>query len=562
MQKYMTIKDLLSGAVDERGDSVFLRFKSEGAWQSYTFKQLQERAWHVTEMCRKAGVKPGDKVGLYRENAPEWMEIYLGVVSCGAVVVPIDAQLRQQEVFHILHDSTVSLLFTAAKHYAVFSEIEDRLPNLKQVVMVSGNALKPLTQTRVYYKDYQEFFDEVDEEARSEKRAFDKYDPDPEDTASLIYTSGTTGRQKGTVLSHRNFVSNASASMESIDISHADNFLLVLPLHHSFAFTTTFLLPLLAQCEVSMVENLRTIKENMAESKPTVMTVVPLLLEKMIHRIIKGLKKKKLAYWIYRSGGAKLIGKGINKQLGGRLRLIVSGGAPCDPEILGLWNKFGIGVVEGYGITETAPVLTLNPIDKPKPGTVGLPLPNVQIRIAEADKMGVGEICVKGPNVMQGYFNNPEATAKVLRDGWFYSGDIGFFDEDGYLTINGRKKSLIVNREGKNIYPEEVEQEINKSPYILECIVLGYREPSDAVGERIGIIVVPDSEETEVLESKQKKFSDEDLIKLATSEVKRLSRNLGSYKRPRNIQVRFEEFEKTSTAKIKRYLYAIDTSHM
>ncbi|MCF7847215.1 MAG: AMP-binding protein [Kiritimatiellales bacterium] len=393
--------------------------------------------------------------------------------------------------------------------------------------------------------------------------AYRRHDPGPDDPAPFIYTSGTTGRQKGAVLTHGNFASNVASCQKAIDIHQTDNFLLVLPLHHSFAFTTAMLLPIFVQCEISMVENLKTIKANMQDTSPTVLLAVPLLLEKMLARIMENVRKKKAAHVLYKVGLARVIGKKIHRELGGSLRLIVSGGAPIDPDTLRAWNKLGFSIVEGYGITETGPVLSLNPPDKPRIGTVGLALPDVEIKIINADVNGVGEIAAKGPNVMQGYYNNPEATAECLEDGWFYSGDIGYFDEAGYLVINGRKKSLIVNREGKNIYPEEVEQQMTKSPYILECLSLGYREPGETTGERVGLIAVPDQEAFDALENEEnKRFSEKEIEDFVRAEIKRLSREISEYKRPRCIQIRFEELEKTTTAKIKRYLYAIDTSAM
>jgi long-chain acyl-CoA synthetase len=410
--------------------------------------------------------------------------------------------------------------------------------------------------------DYAALWEEVSATARSDQRAYEQIDPALDSPASFIYTSGTTGRQKGAILTHRNFMSNVEGIAEGIDIRPTDNFMLVLPLHHSFAFTTMLLLPVYAQCQVSLVENLKTIKANVADCSPTVLLAVPLLLEKMLSRILSGIESKPLARSLYRYGLAKVIGRKIYAELGGALRLIVSGGAPISPATLKGWNRLGFPIVEGYGITETAPVLTLNPPDAPRIGTVGLPIIGVEIKIVDPNPEGVGEIAARGENVMQGYYNNPAETEKVLRDGWYHTGDLGHFDEKGYLIISGRKKSLIVNREGKNIYPEEVERQVLKSDLVLECLALGYREPGEDTGERVGLLAVPDQEKFDAIERQTgRHLSDAEIEEMLREEIRKQLVSLSNYKRPRKIQIRFEEFEKTTTQKIKRYLYAIDTSH-
>jgi long-chain acyl-CoA synthetase len=555
----MTIKDILDRAADESPDRVVLNYKRDGAWQTTTFGGLRERVWHVSEILARLGVQPGDRVALLRENSPEWYEFYYGIVSIGAVAVPIDIKLREQEVAHILHDCAVSVLFCSAGQL-------DRIANLNahelRTVVACGAQTQELPEGRaVAYRGYEHMQQEVSERAMSDARAFDQYDPPPDSPASLIYTSGTTGRSKGAVLTHRNFISNVKGIARAIDIRPSDNFMLVLPLHHSFAFTTMVLLPLYAQCRVSLVENLKTLGANMADCSPTVLLSVPLLLDKMLARIMGGVQAKWIARLMYRCGLAKVIGRKVHAGMGGALRLIVSGGAPISPVTLNAWSKLGFNMVEGYGITETAPVLTLNPPEAPRVGTVGLPIAGVEIKIDAPNPEGVGEIVARGENVMQGYYNHPEETEKVLIDGGYHTGDLGYFDAKGYLVISGRKKSLIVNREGKNIYPEEVERAVLKSEYVLECLALGYREPNEHVGERVGLIAVPNQEVLDALEDRGGgRMTDGQIEELVRGDIRRQLAELSDYKRPRKIQIRFDEFEKTTTQKIKRYLYAIDTS--
>ncbi len=556
----MTIKDCLNRAATESPNAVALRFKRAGEWRTTSFRELREHARHVSEMLVTLGVQPGDRVALYLENSPEWYEIYHGIVGIGAVAVPVDAKLREQEVTHILYDCGVSVVF-CQQRMADFSEsVVRRLRNLHSVIMLDCIGSLPAAAGKVAHYNYAKLYETGAEAAASDDRAFDRMEPDCDAPASFIYTSGTMGRSKGAVLLHRNFIANVESIAQAIDIHKTDNFMLILPLHHSFAFTTMLVLPAYVQCQVSLVENLKTIKADMAECAPTVMLAVPLLLEKMLARILDGIQAKKVARFMYRFGLAKVIGRKISEGLGGALRLIVSGGAPICPGTLKAWSKLGFNIVEGYGITETAPVLCVNPPEAPKVGTVGLPLEGVEIKIVEPNNEGIGEIITRGENVMQGYYNNPEESEKSLRDGWYYSGDLGHFDDDGYLVISGRKKNLIINREGKNIYPEEVERQVAMSKYVLESVALGYREPGETVGERVGLIVVPDLAVFDAMEARDgARLNDRQIEELVRQDVREQLTALSDYKRPRKIEVRFEEFEKTTTQKVKRYLYAIDT---
>ena len=332
--------------------------------------------------------------------------------------------------------------------------------------------------------------------------------------------------------------------------------LLVLPLHHAFAFTGNMLLPLSVGATISFVQNLRTVGDNMRELRPTFFMAVPLLLEKMYNKMQDGLKTNKTATLMMKVGLGFIVRKGIAKKLGGRMKVVITGAAPCDPEIIVGFRKLGIHVLEGYGLTEASPVLTANLPEKTKPGTVGVPFTGVDIKIKNPNENGVGEVVARGANIMKGYFNLPEATEEVRDGEWLLTGDLGVVDEDGYLTITGRKKSLIVNREGKNIYPEEVELAINQSPYILECLVLGYQEKDQQVGGRVGVVVVPDLERLGA-ERPELALKDEALENLVKEEVKRQVSALSDYKRPRQIRIRYEEFQKTSTQKVKRYLYKL-----
>ena len=555
----VTIKALLAESVSRYGDSVALRFKQQGQWHTRSYHELLARAERVAELLARRGVQPGDRVGLFRENAPDWPEMYFGITGLGATAVPVDAKLREQEVAHILRDSGARCLLSDVRNYPLIREIENHLPALETVCLAGNGDIHPAPSRKIKYLAYEAETEAVAEAAASDRRAYDRRQPAESDVASFIYTSGTTGRQKGAMLTHGNFASNIRSIIRAIHIRPTDNFLLVLPLHHAFAFTTNLLTPVAAGAEISFVENLKTVGENTREVSPTILIGVPLLVEKMYKRIWTGLKENKLAYMLYLLGLRGPVRKGIAQKLGGRLRLMVTGGAPCDPQVLLRFSRLGIPLIEGYGLTETAPVLTFNPSERPKPGTVGVPLPDVEIRILDPNPEGIGEIAARGPNVMKGYFNNPDATREAFRDGWFLTGDMGFVDGDGYVTITGRKKNVIVNREGKNIYPEEVEYQVGKSAFVSESLAVGYREADEKVGEHVGIIVVPNQEALDAHQQREKKsLSEKEIQELIRADVKRVCAHIAEYKRPRRIQIRWEEFNKTSTGKVKRYLYTME----
>jgi len=555
-----TIRTLLLDAASQRPDGIALRWKSNGEWQTWTFSDYLKHARNIAETIAKLDLKPGQRVALMMENRAEWITTYLGLACSRIEVVPIDAKLLPREVSHILRDSESCAFFAGGKTWPLINEIAPSLKDLKHIVILDG-AVKQTTRSggKTYY-DYEQLMASVAEDATKPDAYFDRHVPVESDIASIIYTSGTTGRPKGAMLTHGNFTTQIDGALQYFTVHTWDNFLLVLPLHHAFAFSANFLVPLTTMCESSMVENLRTIPENMREVSPTVLLAVPLLAEKMLNAIMAKVNKNPVAKLMLKIGLGKIVGKKVLAALGGKLRILICGGAASDPEMLTTFTKFGVKALEGYGLTETAPIIALAPENDIRFGSVGKALPNCVIRIDEPTEEGIGEILVRGPMVMRGYFRNEAATAEVFEGDWFRTGDLGKMDADGYLTITGRKKSLIVNREGKNIYPEEVEMVLNASPYILESILIGYHVGT-AKGERVGAIVVPDMEHIdESFKQSGKGLTDDEIIELCKNEVRRLSKEVSDYKRPRRIQVRFEELEKTTTKKIKRYLYSITNS--
>lgn len=552
-----TLRTLLLDAAAKSPDRTFVRWKSNKTWHSWTYHEVYKRTRIVSEVAHKLGAKHGTAVALMMENRPEWIITYLGLSSIGCRVVPIDARLQEGEVSYILRDAEVHAVFASGRIWPTLNAIMASLPDLRHIVLLDGAVAGETKEGRVRIHDFTQINDECQEKAMQPDAFFDRSVPVESDVTSIIYTSGTTGRPKGAMLTHGNFTSQLEdGALQFFKVYEEDNFLLVLPLHHAFAFTANFIVPLCCRCEISIVENLRTVAENMKEVSPTILLAVPLLAEKMLNGVMAKLKKNRIAMLMLKFGLGKIIGKKVRQGLGGRLRLIICGGAASDPEMLKAYRRLGISSFEGYGLTETAPICALNPENAVKVGTVGKALPNCEIRIYDPNEEGIGEIQVKGPVVMKGYFRNEAATAACMDGEWFMTGDMGRKDKDGYVTITGRKKCLIVNREGKNIYPEEVELAINNSPWILESLVVGYTEEGDSA-ERVGAIIVPNLDYFAAHRDGAQARSDEEIIAKCREEVQKMVNELSTYKRPRKLSFRMEPFEKTTTLKIKRFLYSM-----
>ena len=561
----MTLKETLERSAQKHAEKILMKYKRDGAWQTLTYRQFLANVRNVAEvLARTCHVRPEDRIALMGANSPEWCAIHYAITGLGAVAVSIDVKLQEQEVSHILSDSGASVLFMDSAAETRILDFAGRCPNLRHIVLF-GDRKPELDngKTRgIQLHDFEKVLAETKAQAEGHGAAYVRFHPKEDGVASFIYTSGTTGRQKGAMLTHRNFTANYRQIDAAIDIYPDDNFMVILPLHHSFAFTVCLVTPIASGTQMSFVESLRTVGENIRETSPTIVPAVPLLLEKVYNKLKAGIQAKPTARVLWALGVRNPVRKGIAEKLGGRIRMLISGGAPADPLMLKGLEDLGLRAREGYGITECSPVLSLTPIDAPiRPGSCGKPLPGVEMKVLDANAEGVGELAAKGDNIMKGYYNNPAATADVFRDGWFLTGDLGYIDADGYVFITGRKKALIVNREGKNIYPEEVELQINQSPLVLESVVLGYRPAGEAVGEQVGVIVVPDEEGIAALEAAEKrKFSEAEIEARLRAEVKKQVAALADYKHPRRIQIRWEEFNKTSTGKIKRYLYAMSES--
>lgn len=549
-----TIRDYLDSAVKEVPSAVFQRFHDGEKWIEKTFAEVRERVDCAVALVREcikdepledveetAAVKfpVGKRIAIMLENSPDWQVLYIAVAGSGLAVVPIDPKLRAVEVKHILKDSGANAIFFGSKQLEVVEEASEELPELIKIVDPS---------TRL---------DAVSEKDRKAAHEwYDNHRPTPETLASLIYTSGTTGKPKGAMLTHANFVTNAEATNRRVPFYSTDNFINVLPLFHAFSFMGNFLLPLLVKGSTSFIRSLRTIADDMLEVKPTVLLAVPLLAEKLYQRIDQNIKKSFVTSGLFKVDFArKLIARKIVERFGGKMRVIGIGGAPTAIETLVGFQKIGLFVLEGFGITECAPgVAYPNPANF-IPGTVGPVLDNIEFKIVDQDESGAGELLVKGPNVTKGYWNNPEQTAAAFdKDGYYKTGDIVRLVK-GCIKICGRTKALIVNREGKNIYPEEIEHALEHAPLVKDAIVVGYHVGVE-VGEHVGAIIVPDEDAVKA-HLKEKSMTKEEISSFIVEYAQGVCRaSVADYKQPRKFVVQFEPLERTSTMKVRRVVYA------
>ena len=392
--------------------------------------------------------------------------------------------------------------------------------------------------------------------------SFNEIEIDPEEFRLLIFTSGTTSQSKGVKICNRNLAENINSVNPYVKIYPTDRFFSVLPLHHTYESTIGLLLPIERGCSIAICEGLKYIVPNLQESKPTALLAVPLLIENLHKKINKSIDKSGKApivnSMIHVTNALKSVGvdlkrkvfKEILDNLGGNLRIIVSAAAPIDPKV-GKWvQDMGITFLQGYGLTETAPIAALTPDFDPRVGSAGKAVLPDEIKIHNPNEKGEGEVWIKGKTVMLGYYENEEATKEVMYDGWFNSGDIGYLDKDGFLFITGRSKNVIVTQNGKNIYPEEIEMMLGKVPEIKECMVYG----KEVEGQKelvISVKVIPNYEEIEELHGKD--LSEEEIRKIIWEEIKKVNRELTSYKAIKNLEIKKDEFEKTTTMKIKRF---------
>lgn len=547
-----TIRDLVLRAPERYADQPAVMTKRQGKFQGPTYRELSQTVERLAVFLDGRGIEKGERVAVLSENRVEWAIAYLAVVAAGRVIVPIDRDLTEREIIHILRFAGVKLLVTSEDFLKSLREEFPRLEALQTVVSMEGERFcADLT--------FEECLDEGEKGRAAGSRAFSEVAVEPEDLAAIIFTSGTTGSSKGVMLTHGNIASNVIGTSHHVAINRGDVLLSVLPLHHTYECTAGFLTALYQGATIYHAENLRRIAENLLEIRATVLLGVPALFEAIYKRISAGIEEKGRRKFQIAIGIAafsekvlrfsprrKLFGA-LHKRFGGRLRLMISGGAAINPEVSKGFRRLGIHFIQGYGMTEHSPIISVNRVDSFKDGSVGHVLPNAEVKIVD------DEIAVRGPGVMKGYYLNEAATMETLRDGWLYTGDLGRFDDDGFLYISGRRKSVIVTPNGKNVYPEEIEALLNRNPFVLESLVWGGPEEDPSETE-VQAIIVPDPAGFDQ-EFGPAEYDAEKMNEVISKAVRECNQELATFKRIKKFTLRGEEFEKTTTRKVKRYLY-------
>ncbi len=553
----MTLPEMIRRSAAEFERRPALIAKETQGDRVITFGELGSKVESLARGLIAYGLQKNANCAILGANSPEWAIAYLAVTSAGGICVPIDPQLSENEILHLMADAKVDMAFVAPEFLDCVLDATKGFPKPKQVIALTLDT-SGLTGDAIPFEEL----------VRKGQQAQDPLPHRvPEDVAAIIYTSGTTGSPKGITLTHGNIVSDITACDHAMEFKQ-EHFLSILPMVHSFECTAGFLLPIYSGCTITFARSLksRSILEDLKASRATVIFGCPFLFQKMLEEIQGAIRSvpaaEKAAHILLKAVkvceklGIKNVGtpffKDVREVVGlDSLRFLVAGGAPLMPKIPREFRFLGIKMLHGYGLAEASPVLTLT-VDQPMDESIGTLLSGVEVRILEPDETGVGELAFKGPMIMKGYYKAPEATQEVLdSDGWLKTGDLGYQDEKGYLYICGRAKNIIVTPAGKNIYPEEIENGINQSPYVLESMVYGHKTES---GQEVRAVIVPDYESIGV-HSHGRHLSDQDVHKLISKIVKMANKTLAPFKRVMSFTLMDEELPKTSTNKIKRHLF-------
>ena len=540
---YKNLIELFDACTKNHEGRLAMRIERDGREERYTYGDFRECALRAAAFLKGKGVAAGERIALLSDNSPEWGMAYFGVVRTGAAVIPLEKEVGTEEIVRLLGLGEAKAIIISDELLAKHTGLRDALD--ATVAIWTLDDVFALTA-------------EATEQKRIAELAETAKTVSPGTTASIIFTSGTTGNPKGVMLTHKNFVSLVAKLLSVYDISTDDGMLSVLPLHHSFEFTTGFLLPLSRGAQITYLTEVNgdNVNRELKKGHVTCIVGVPALWDLLKRRIMGRFSDRSARLeeivntlidgnYLLRDetplNFGPLMFLPVHAAFGGRIRYLISGGSALSESTLKTFRGLGFNLNEGYGLTEASPVLTVTrPEGRVVSGSVGQPLPGVEIKIKEPNRRGVGEVIARGPNVMAGYYGNEKATAETLRDGWLYTGDLGRLDEEGNLYIVGRSKELIVDRNGKNIYPDELEELYANADLIKELAVIGF-PLDDGVSEQVAAVVVPKRDSNQA-----------DLEKQIEAHVQEVSAKLPLYKRVKTIEIRDDELPRTATRKVKR----------
>ncbi len=549
----LDLKDMLKKSGIKYADRPAFKIRvSENKYKIFTHKEVRQMIDALGTALISLNLK-GKRIAVIGENRYEWEIAYLSIVCGTGIVVPLDKSLPDNELKRLIERSEVEAIFFSGKY-------EDRL---RKLVLEGTGKLKHLismdTKTHnggIYSQS--ELIEIGNVLLKNGNREFLDAKINPEEMNIILFTSGTTSESKVVALCHRNLCSNLLDLAKVLDIDCNDRILSFLPIHHVFECTVGFLFSLYRGCQTSFCDGIKYIQENLNEYKITFASFVPAIYENLYKNIIRKLEKegrlddiRKLEekYKDASMEKKREVFKGINNLFGGQIKLLISGAAALAPSVELGFRKWGINLCQGYGLTETSPVIGVETNNEFRVGSIGKALPSVKARIEDANKEGVGELVVKGPNIMLEYYNNEEATKEAIVDGWFHTGDLAKIDEDGYIFIMGRKKSVIVLKNGKNIFPEEMENLVNRIEGVKESFIFGKSNKKDKDDIKIYVKIVFDRE---ILKSAYKAESEKEIYEALNKRVKEINGTMPAYKAIRGIILSEEPLIKTTTNKIKR----------
>lgn len=518
-----------------------------------TYKEVKEEIECLGTVLLKMGLE-NKKIALIGSNRYEWCESYFAITTSNMVVVPLDKALPEQEIRNLIQRSKADAVIFEDKYSEIFKKLKEENSTLKYYINMD------LKEEKDGVLSFKKLLVEGKKLLEDGDTKYKDIKIDNEKMSVLIFTSGTTSAAKGVMLSQKNITSNIIAMAKMSKMYETDVLLSFLPLHHTFECTITFLYGFYSGATVAFCDGLKYIANNLQEYKISVFVAVPLVLETIYKKIQKGIKKQgkekivnimsKIANFllIFHIDIRRKVFKSVLDQLGGNLRIAYFGAASMDKNIIKGYNNFGIDTVQGYGLTETSPLLAAETDKEHCPGSVGMAPFNVKIRLENVDEKGIGEIVAKGPNVMIGYYEDPQATKEAIKDGWFHTGDLGYYNKDGYLFIAGRKKEVIVLKNGENVFPSDIEFLVNELPYVQESLL--YSKENSKGELTLGIKVVYDDT---LIKEKFGEKSKKEYKDLIWEDIKKINQKLPVFKRIKELIITTEPLEKTTTQKIKRF---------
>ncbi len=555
--KYQNLKEMLKKSGEKFGDRPAYIFKTEepGKFKKITHKEFREDINNLGTALVDMGLK-NKRIAVISENRYEWGMAYLAVATGTGIIVPLDKALPDNEIESLIIRSEVEAIFYSNKYDECMQKIATK-NNTNVKYFISMDLEK---QTDGIYSQ-SELIKKGKELIKQGNKEFLDTKINDEEMGIMLFTSGTTAMSKAVALSHKNVCSNIFDIASTIKVDENDIFLSFLPLHHTFECTTGFLYPISAGSAIAFCDGIRHIAENMKEYQITTMVSVPILFEGMYKKLIKGIEKKgkletvkkgiKISQFLLKFGidiRRKLF-KEVHENLGGKLSLLVAGGAALDPEAEKGFNELGFKMYQGYGLTESSPVIAAEDDKYRRLGSIGKAFPSLDVKIVDPNEEGIGELVAKGPSIMIGYYNNEEATKETIdKDGYLHTGDLARIDKDGYIFISGRKKFVVVLKNGKNIYPEELETLVNKIEGVKESFIYG--KPEEDGDYKICAKIVYDKE---IVEEIYGVFGKEKIKEALWQEIKKVNKTMPAYKYIREITVTEDDLIKTTTQKIKRF---------